>query len=122
MKSPAHTPLQPTKGMLAQLDEECLRPGKATDSTLLRKYNQQCLEHPRYESRASKHLLSDHSLTQEQFRLIHYAGNVTYDVGGFMEKNKDLLFKDLSKAMYACERGLLKDLFPEGTNHNWLHL
>ncbi len=39
---------------------------------------------------------------------------VTYDVRGFMEKNKDLLFKDLSKAMYACERGLLKELFPEG--------
>ena len=39
---------------------------------------------------------------------------VTYSVNGFMDKNKDLLFKDLSKAMYACERGLLKDLFPEG--------
>ena len=39
---------------------------------------------------------------------------MTYDVIGFMEKNKDLLFKDLSKAMYACERGLLKELFPEG--------
>ena len=31
-----------------------------------------------------------------------------------MDKNKDLLFKDLSKAMYACERALLQELFPEG--------
>lgn len=31
-----------------------------------------------------------------------------------MEKNNDLLYKDLTKAMYACERGLLKELFPEG--------
>jgi len=32
-----------------------------------------------------------------------------------MDKNKDLLFADLSKAMFACERSLLKELFPEGT-------
>ena len=40
---------------------------------------------------------------------------VTYDIMGFMDKNKDLLFTDLSKAMYACERTLLKQLFPEGS-------
>ena len=39
---------------------------------------------------------------------------VTYGVEGFLDKNKDLLFKDLSQAMYACERPLLKELFPEG--------
>ncbi len=66
--------------MLAQLDEECLRPGKATDITLLQKYNQRCLDHAHYESRATKHLLSDHTLTQEQFRLIHYAGKVRVQV------------------------------------------
>lgn len=64
--------------MLAQLDEECLRPGKATDETLLHKYNQLlCKDSQHYESRASKHLLSDHTLSQEQFRLIHYAGQVS---------------------------------------------
>ena len=39
---------------------------------------------------------------------------VTYNVEGFLEKNQDLLFKDLSQSMYACERPLLKTLFPEG--------
>ena len=39
---------------------------------------------------------------------------VTYSIEGFLDKNKDLLFKDLSQAMYACERPLLKELFPEG--------
>ena len=33
---------------------------------------------------------------------------------GFLDKNKDLLFKNLSQAMFACERGLLRELFPEG--------
>lgn len=45
-----------------------------------------------------------------------YMYQVTYDVSGFLDKNKDLLFKGLSQAMFACERGLLKELFPEGTN------
>ena len=31
-----------------------------------------------------------------------------------MDKNRDLLFKDLSQAMFACERPLLKTLFKEG--------
>jgi len=35
-------------------------------------------------------------------------------VVGFLDKNKDLLFKDLSLAMFACERGILCELFPEG--------
>ncbi len=39
---------------------------------------------------------------------------MTYSIEGFLDKNRDLLFKDLSKAMYACERGMLKELFPEG--------
>ena len=42
---------------------------------------------------------------------------VTYSVEGFLDKNKDLLYKDLSQAMYACERPLLKELFPEGNMH-----
>lgn len=62
--------------MLAYLDEECLRPGQATDDTLLHKFNQRCLNHAHYESRASKHLLSDKTLQKDQFRLIHYAGKV----------------------------------------------
>lgn len=39
---------------------------------------------------------------------------VTYDVTGFMDKNRDQLLKDLSQAMFACERSLLKTMFPEG--------
>ena len=34
---------------------------------------------------------------------------------GFLDKNKDLLFRDLSQAMFACEHPLMKVLFPDGT-------
>ena len=31
-----------------------------------------------------------------------------------MDKNNDLLFRDLSQAMYNCKHSLLRKLFPEG--------
>lgn len=39
---------------------------------------------------------------------------VTYNVTGFIEKNNDLLFRDLSQAMWAARHPLLRSLFPEG--------
>ena len=39
---------------------------------------------------------------------------MVYSTVGFMDKNRDLLYKDLSQAMFACERQLLKTLFKEG--------
>lgn len=48
------------------------------------------------------------------FRLKHYAGSVTYNVTGFVEKNVDFVPRDLSKAMFECSHPLLKSLFPEG--------
>ncbi|XP_013388567.1 unconventional myosin-Ib-like [Lingula anatina] len=101
-------------GILAMLDEECLRPGNVTDTTFLNKLNQTCCEHPHFESRGTKKARSDKSLPHDSFRLRHYAGEVVYKVDGFLEKNNDLLFRDLSQAMYQCQHSLCKDLFPEG--------
>ncbi|KAL9967896.1 hypothetical protein ACROYT_G026203 [Oculina patagonica] len=101
-------------GIIALLDEECLRPGEVTDETFLTKINRHCIEHPHYESRASKKFLSDASLPHDCFRLIHYAGSVTYCVNGFVDKNNDLLYRDLSQCLYACGHPLAKTLFPEG--------
>lgn len=39
---------------------------------------------------------------------------VSYQVDGFIDKNKDLLYRDLSQLMFNCERKLLKNFFPEG--------
>ena len=69
-------------GILGLLDDECLRPGSASDLTLLEKVNRTHKQHKHFESRASKSLLSDHSLGQDAFRLVHYAGRVRLWVGG----------------------------------------
>ncbi|XP_048343475.1 unconventional myosin-Ia-like [Sphaerodactylus townsendi] len=103
-------------GILALLDEECLRPGKVNEATFVTKLNQVFKEHKHYESRVTqnaKHIL-DAGLLADCFRIRHYAGKVTYNVTGFIEKNNDLLYRDLSQAMWKAKHKLLRTLFPEG--------
>ncbi|XP_053183966.1 unconventional myosin-Ib isoform X1 [Scomber japonicus] len=103
-------------GILAMLDEECLRPGTVTDETFLDKLNTICADHQHFESRLSKNskFLTDHSLPHNCFRIQHYAGKVLYRAEGFVDKNNDLLYRDLSQAMYKATHSLIKQLFPEG--------
>lgn len=105
-----------TGGILAMLDEECLRPGEVNEATFLTKLNLVFKKHQRYESRVTqnaKHIM-DTSMLADCFRIHHYAGKVTYNVTGFIEKNNDLLYRDLSQAMWKAKHELLHSLFPEG--------
>ncbi|KAM9252090.1 LOW QUALITY PROTEIN: unconventional myosin-Ia [Cariama cristata] len=103
-------------GILAMLDEECLRPGVVNEDTFLAKLNQLFATHKHYESKETQNAqhVTDASLPLRCFRIHHYAGKVTYNVTGFIEKNNDLLFRDLSQAMWAARHTLLHSLFPEG--------
>ncbi|NWY64976.1 MYO1A protein, partial [Erithacus rubecula] len=105
-----------TSGILAMLDEECLRPGVVNEDTFLSKLNQLLANHERYESKETQNArrITDSSLPERCFRIHHYAGKVTYNVTGFIEKNNDLLFRDLSQAMWGAQHTLLRSLFPEG--------
>ncbi|XP_062975660.1 unconventional myosin-Ia-like isoform X2 [Elgaria multicarinata webbii] len=103
-------------GILAMLDEECLRPGAVNEATFLNKLNHVFEKHQRYESRVTqntKHIM-DATLSANCFRINHYAGKVTYNVAGFIEKNNDLLFRDLMQAMWKAKHALMRSLFPEG--------
>lgn len=105
---------KPNTGILAMLDEECMRPGNVTDMTFLEKMNVSCATHPHYESRGCRKNQSDKTLDIDVFRLKHFAGSVVYKVNGFIDKNNDLLFRDLSQAMFKCKHKLLPSFFPEG--------
>ncbi|XP_054941554.1 unconventional myosin-Ia isoform X5 [Physeter macrocephalus] len=104
------------QGILAMLDEECLRPGVVSDSTFLAKLNQVFSKHGHYESKVTQNAQHqyDHSMGLSCFRICHYAGKVTYNVNSFIDKNNDLLFRDLSQAMWKAQHPLLRSLFPEG--------
>uniref|UniRef100_A0A8C3JWY9 Unconventional myosin-Ia n=1 Tax=Calidris pygmaea TaxID=425635 RepID=A0A8C3JWY9_9CHAR len=106
----------PQCGILAMLDEECLRPGVVNEDTFLTKLNQLFATHKHYESKETQNArrVMDATLPSQCFRIHHYAGKVTYNVTGFIEKNNDLLFRDLSQAMWASRHELLRSLFPEG--------
>lgn len=100
-------------GIIALMDEECLRPGDATDLTLLEKMNERLTAHPHYiyaSSRAS--LMIRKTVGGNEFRLRHYAGDVKYNVDGFLDKNNDLLFRDLKEAMSVSTNSTVRSLFP----------
>lgn len=104
------------RGILAMLDEECLRPGTVSDATFLAKLNQLLSSHSHYESKVTQNAQRqyDHTMGLSCFRISHYAGKVTYNVTSFIDKNNDLLFRDLSQAMWKARHPLLQSLFPEG--------
>lgn len=63
--------------------------------------NKHLSDHPHYLSFEKADTKLKKTITRDEFRLIHYAGEVTYKVNGFLEKNNDLLYRDLKEAMIA---------------------
>ena len=51
------------------------------------------------------------SINIDRFTIHHYAGMVNYDVDGFRERNKDVLFIDLIEMMKGSQSRLMKTLF-----------
>ncbi|KAM8840683.1 unconventional myosin-Ig isoform 2-T2 [Spinachia spinachia] len=104
---------QPHKGIISILDEACLTVGKVTDTVCLESMDSKLAQHPHYTSR--KLSPTDKSLDfKKHFRIRHYAGDVTYSVEGFLEKNKDLLFQDFKRLMYNSANPVLKEMWPDG--------
>ena len=90
------------------MDEECLLPGEASDLTFLTKLNSKLNAHPHYLSFIKGDNKTKKTIDREEFRLLHYAGEVTYNVHGFLEKNNDLLYRDLKEAMIASSNHITK--------------
>ena len=57
-----------------------------------------------------------------RFVIHHYAGMVTYDVEGFVDRNKDVLFIDLIELMKSSKNNFIQKLFAADkvcSMHRW---
>ncbi|XP_076369373.1 unconventional myosin-Ic-like isoform X3 [Tachypleus tridentatus] len=106
------------KGIISILDEECFRPGDATDSTFLDKLETLVGSHQHFLSHKTADKRTKKTLNRNEFRLRHYAGDVTYRVDGFLEKNNDLLYRDLKKTMTKTSNLITRTSFPESELSN----
>uniref|UniRef100_A0A672LUM7 Unconventional myosin-Ih-like n=1 Tax=Sinocyclocheilus grahami TaxID=75366 RepID=A0A672LUM7_SINGR len=70
------------RGIISILDEECLRPGEATDFTFLEKLEEKMCGHPHFVTHKLADQKTRKTLERGEFRLLHYAGEVTYSVAG----------------------------------------
>lgn len=106
----------PHKGVFAIVDEACLNVGKVTDELLLETMDKKLKDHKHYTSRQLKP--TDKTLKHKvNFRVTHYAGDVTYSIIGFLDKNKDPLFQDFKRLLYHSSDPNLKLMWPEGAQH-----
>uniref|UniRef100_A0A8C9THF7 Osteoclast-stimulating factor 1 n=1 Tax=Scleropages formosus TaxID=113540 RepID=A0A8C9THF7_SCLFO len=91
-------------GIMSILDDVCATmhaKGEGADQTLIQKLQMQIGSHEHFNS------------WNKGFVVHHYAGKVSYDVGGFCERNRDVLFTDIIELMQSSEYPFIKDLFPE---------
>ncbi|XP_009299653.1 unconventional myosin-Ih isoform X1 [Danio rerio] len=100
------------RGIISVLDEECVRPGDATDLTFLEKLEEKMGNHPHFVTHKLADKKTRKSLERGDFRLLHYAGEVTYCVVGFIDKNNDLLYKNIKDMMRLSKNPIIQQCFP----------
>jgi myosin-1 len=94
-------------GLIALMDDAAVI-GDATDKTLFLSLSTK-LKHKHFETYESS---KDRKIPDNCFRIKHYAGDVTYNIDGFLDKNKDLLFTMLKQTMQLSQLSLVQKLFP----------
>ncbi|XP_058473357.1 unconventional myosin-Ih isoform X2 [Solea solea] len=100
------------RGIISLLDEECLLPGEATDLTFLDKMEQKIGGHPHFVTHKLADQKTRKTMDRGDFRLLHYAGEVTYCVVGFLDKNNDLLYRNGKEVMRQSKNAVIKLCFP----------
>ncbi|KAJ7407956.1 Unconventional myosin-Ie [Pitangus sulphuratus] len=81
-------------GIMSILDDVCATMhavGEGADQTLLQKLQMQIGTHEHFNS------------WNQGFIIHHYAGKVSYDMDGFCERNRDVLFMDLIELMQSSD-------------------
>uniref|UniRef100_H3AAN7 Myosin IEb n=1 Tax=Latimeria chalumnae TaxID=7897 RepID=H3AAN7_LATCH len=94
-------------GIMSILDDVCATmhaKGEGADQTLVQKLQSAMGSQEHFNT------------WNKGFVVHHYAGQVSYDVEGFCERNRDVLFTDLIELMQSSEFPFIRDLFPENLN------
>eukprot|EP00759_Apiculatamorpha_spiralis_P045940 PhF_6_TR42663/c0_g1_i6/m.64279 len=91
-------------GILALLDEECAIGDRGSDLGFLDKIAATHEKNPFFEKK---------KLAKTSFIVKHYAGNVSYEVAGWLEKNRDSLKDAIKVLMRESTDPLTKILLPE---------
>ncbi|KAL7389926.1 hypothetical protein ABVT39_011955 [Epinephelus coioides] len=99
------------KGIISILDEECLRPGETCDISFLEKLEDTLGGHPHFVTHKLANGKTRRVMSREEFRLLHYAGEVNYNVNGFLDKNNDLLNRNLKEVMCQSDNQILSHCF-----------
>nr|XP_057928076.1 unconventional myosin-Ih isoform X2 [Doryrhamphus excisus] len=99
------------RGIISTLDEECLRPGNATDLTFLERLEEKMGNHPHFVSHKLADKKTRRTLERGDFRLLHYAGEVTYCVVGFLDKNNDLLYRNIKDLICQSKNAIVRQCF-----------
>ena len=61
----------------------------------------------------------DKNMKDSEFWVVHYAGNVKYDVEHFMNKNRDELFKNISEVISKSKGEYKSDAVPQNVVCNY---
>ncbi|XP_041967464.1 unconventional myosin-If [Alosa sapidissima] len=94
-------------GIMSVLDDVCATlhaKGDGADGTLLQKLSGAVGTHEHFNN------------WNAGFVIHHYAGKVSYDINGFCERNRDVLFPDLIELMQSSTHDFICSLFPENLN------
>ncbi|XP_061659546.1 unconventional myosin-Ic-like isoform X2 [Syngnathoides biaculeatus] len=99
------------KGIVAVLDEESLRPGETGDALFLEKLEDSLGARPHFVTHKLANGKVRKPVSPDHFRLLHYAGEVNYDVAGFLEKNNDSLNRSLKEVMRQSDNQIIRLCF-----------
>lgn len=92
--------------ILALCDDE-LKVPKGSDDTLLARLNK--------ELGANKYFVASKK-REPKFGIVHYAGNVDYNIAGFMQKNLNKLSPDLAELITKSSRAYVRKLAPDASS------
>lgn len=92
-------------GVLALLDEECWFP-KATDKSFTEKLIAQHGNHPKFEKPEFR--------SNNDFRVIHYAGSVPYNSAQWLVKNMDPLNENVVGLLQSSNDPFMQGIWKDG--------